>query len=428
MTEGFLLDQGRCTGCSACRLGCTIENGLDWDRSWRRVHTGNPQRLEAGATLHLSSACHHCERAACLAACPARAIRHDEASGAVLLDDADCIGCGYCSWACPYDAPLFDHARGVMSKCTSCPERRAGGLEPACVSACPTGALEWGELDRGQALEPLLTATRLQPRFRVIPPLGGPGPGDPFQPGAATAPLPAGGPNGAPITLRSEWPLAVFTLVAGLLAAWAAAADWMDRPIELLPFGGLAAAATVLAGLHLGSPRRAWRAVLNPRRSWLSREVLAWNLLVVLGLYSAHRGPADQTAAGAAALAGLLTLVCVDGVYRVLRRAGPRGPHSAGAVLSGLFLFALLARLPALLVALVLARAFLFARRLQSTRPPGWLAWIALRQTALLAGLAVLDPWRRAVPFGWLLAVVLVGEAIDRGFYYTELRRREARP
>ncbi|MBC8328430.1 MAG: hypothetical protein H8E31_06745, partial [Planctomycetes bacterium] len=130
----------------------------------------------------------------------------------------------------------------------------------------------------------------------------------------------------------------------------------------------------------------------------------------------------------AGASAGWGTRGCVGGVRGVLRRAGPGGPRSAGAVLSGLFLSALLARLPSPLVALVLARAFLFARRLQSTRPPGWLAWIALRQTALLAGLAVLDPWRRAVPFGWLLAVVLVGEAIDRGFYYTELRRREARP
>ena len=43
-TRGFTVDVNRCTGCNACELGCTIENGLDLTTSWRTVHTFNPER------------------------------------------------------------------------------------------------------------------------------------------------------------------------------------------------------------------------------------------------------------------------------------------------------------------------------------------------------------------------------------------------
>ena len=418
MTEGFLLDQGRCTGCSACRLGCTIENQLDWDRSWRRVHTANPERQPGAATLHLSSACHHCQDPACLRACPALAIQQLD-DGTVQLDDTRCIGCRYCSWACPYDAPLYDPARGVMSKCTSCPERRADGHPPACVTACPTGALDWGELARGLPLEPVMTAAALQPRMRLIPPRAS------AASAAAPQELPVwtGDRNGAPVQLRAEWSLALFTLAASFLVAWTAAADWLDKPVELGPFLALALVASGLAASHLGSPRRAWRAVLHARRSWLSREILAWHAFVAAGLLTAARGPLDQGAAGMAALLGLVTLVCVDRVYSVLRRRGPRGPHSGSALLSGLFLFALLGGVPDLMLALLVLRGVLFLRRVAATRPARLWLWLPLRLLGLASGLTALDLWFEP-PLVAALAVALVGEAVDRGLFYTELERR----
>ena len=138
---GFRLDLGRCVGCGACVLACRIENRLPSQISWRRVLPVNAGRIGGGPTYHLSLACHHCESPACLQACPTGAYEIGD-DGVVSLVTDRCIGCRYCEMACPFGAPAYDHDTGVMTKCTYCDHRVSAGLEPACVAACPTGALE----------------------------------------------------------------------------------------------------------------------------------------------------------------------------------------------------------------------------------------------------------------------------------------------
>ncbi len=149
-SAGFILDLGRCIGCGACVIACRLTNGLPDGVSWRRVLPLNLDRLGGGPTYHLSLACHHCDRPACVAACPAGAFskRRD---GAVTLDREACIGCRYCEMACPFGAPRYDAAARVMSKCDLCIDRVDRGFKPACVVACPTEALSF---DRGDAEAP----------------------------------------------------------------------------------------------------------------------------------------------------------------------------------------------------------------------------------------------------------------------------------
>jgi Fe-S-cluster-containing dehydrogenase component len=144
---GFLLDVHRCVGCGACVLACRIENGRVREAAWRRVLPLNLARRPGGPTYSLSVACHHCDEPACLKGCPADAYEK-RPDGIVIHHEERCIGCRYCEMTCPFGAPLFDAARGVMSKCHDCAPRVDAGLEPACVVACPTGAL--GVLDKGR--------------------------------------------------------------------------------------------------------------------------------------------------------------------------------------------------------------------------------------------------------------------------------------
>ncbi len=118
MRGAFVFDPDRCTGCQACELACSIENQLGPDRSWRGVLTFNERAWPGVPLFHLSLACNHCEEPACMHSCPALAYERDAATGAVLIRTELCIGCRYCSWACPYGAPQFEPEAGVMGKCT----------------------------------------------------------------------------------------------------------------------------------------------------------------------------------------------------------------------------------------------------------------------------------------------------------------------
>jgi Fe-S-cluster-containing dehydrogenase component len=177
MSAGFVLDLHRCVGCGACVLACRIENRRVQSPAWRRVLPLNLRRYEAGPTYFLSVACHHCERPACLAGCPSGAYEQ-RADGIVLHHDERCLGCRYCEMTCPFGAPQFDADRGVVSKCHLCAHRLDTGLMPACVAACPTGALQFTAADA----EPDADVVGLVPgfadpagcgpRLRFTPPAG----------------------------------------------------------------------------------------------------------------------------------------------------------------------------------------------------------------------------------------------------------------
>ena len=90
--------------------------------------------------------CNHCADAPCVSVCPTGASFRAE-DGTVQVDPTRCIGCKYCMAACPYSVRWCDEQTGEVHKCTYCEHRTRYGLEPACVSTCPTGARAFGNLN-----------------------------------------------------------------------------------------------------------------------------------------------------------------------------------------------------------------------------------------------------------------------------------------
>jgi formate dehydrogenase iron-sulfur subunit len=86
----------------------------------------------------------HCEDPGCLKACPAPGAIVQYANGIVDFISENCIGCGYCVAGCPFDIPRISPVDHKSYKCTLCSDRVTVGLEPACVKACPTGAILFG--------------------------------------------------------------------------------------------------------------------------------------------------------------------------------------------------------------------------------------------------------------------------------------------
>ena len=84
--------------------------------------------------------CNHCVDPECLKGCPINSyIKFD--NGIVFHDDDTCIGCQYCTWNCPYEVPVFNEDRGIVTKCDMCHDKLEVGQTPACVQACPAGAI-----------------------------------------------------------------------------------------------------------------------------------------------------------------------------------------------------------------------------------------------------------------------------------------------
>ncbi|MEO0108729.1 MAG: 4Fe-4S dicluster domain-containing protein, partial [candidate division WOR-3 bacterium] len=90
-------------------------------------------------------ACRHCEEPLCAAACPTGALTVVGTEKTVVRHDLRCIGCRSCVLACPWGVIDERLVRSVAQKCNQCQDRAeaTGRNGPRCVSACPTGALQF---------------------------------------------------------------------------------------------------------------------------------------------------------------------------------------------------------------------------------------------------------------------------------------------
>ena len=164
-----LIDVSSCIGCKACQVACMQWNDLRDEVGVNAGTYDNPNDLtpESWTVMRFSEVevkrdtnsateeatlewlirkdgCMHCDDPGCLKACPSPGAIVKYSNGIVDFIEEHCIGCGYCVTGCPFDVPRISKKDNKAYKCSLCSDRVAVGLEPACVKACPTGAIRFG--------------------------------------------------------------------------------------------------------------------------------------------------------------------------------------------------------------------------------------------------------------------------------------------
>ncbi len=324
----FDVDLDSCTGCKACVAACHNLNGLDEGEDWRRVGSLHDATGAGIGGVTVTSACHHCVDPACLKGCPAQAYEKDPVTGIVRHLDDDCIGCSYCTLTCPYEVPVFNQSLGIVRKCDLCSDRLAAGDAPACVQGCPQGAIT-------------ITLACTDALIAAARPAVGPSAATlvPTAPRSALTvpstrytsaePLPStwvAADRSSIHPSHGHTPLAVMLVLTQAAVGMTVAAVALGT--DALATVGLVTGLVALAAsvLHLGQPLRAWRAILGLRRSWLSREILAFGVFAGAGVAATAlrmvdgASPLVVAAELAGAAGGLAGVFCSVRLYAVTGR------------------------------------------------------------------------------------------------------------
>ena len=210
---GMAIDLNACTGCSACVIGCQVENNVpvvgkdevlrSREMHWMRIdryYTDGEDGDDTRAS-HQPMLCQHCDNAPCETVCPVLAtVQSSEGLNQQVYNR--CVGTRYCANNCPYKVRRFNwfdyphedklenmtlnpdvvvRSRGIMEKCSFCIQRvaeaksrareegravRDGEVQPACMQSCPTDAILFGDLNDPKSK--VAAAWRSRRHYRVL--------------------------------------------------------------------------------------------------------------------------------------------------------------------------------------------------------------------------------------------------------------------
>ncbi|MFP4488947.1 MAG: 4Fe-4S dicluster domain-containing protein [Bacteroidales bacterium] len=350
MAKGFIFKYDLCVACNACAAACYLEN--KGEMPWRIVLSDNPGGYPGLPVHNISMACNHCEEPVCMQSCPAGAYSIDNDFSAVILDNDKCIGCNYCYWNCPYDAPQYNSKSGTMEKCHLCTDRLREGILPACSSACPTGALGYDKISDNTEQVYNIMPNKLKPALDIINPRAAEkipliysvsNTGEPSSPeirAGLKAPKPPAIEGKKKVNVLCEWPLIIFTMMSSVLFSLSFSA-WKGYELISAPsYIALLIASALLSLFHLGKPLRFYRSVINILSSPLSREIVAFSAFAVFSsLAMMFR---LELLWMLSFISGLLMLVSIDAVYVYSDNRPVIRYHSAQVFLSALLLSSLL--------------------------------------------------------------------------------------
>ena len=169
MKQVIAIDIEKCVGCHSCQIACALaHSGAStlFDAVQQELPVQARISVLLAGNTPVAVQCRHCDDPPCVEKCPTDAMHKRDSDGVVTVDTELCIACKVCTKVCPLGefgviSKSRDEAAKTIIKCDMCPERTSQGLLPACVEACPTGALVLMDPEAAAAQGRLVTAEEL---------------------------------------------------------------------------------------------------------------------------------------------------------------------------------------------------------------------------------------------------------------------------
>lgn len=145
----YPMEHSLCAGCTTCEIVCALTHDGVVSPSCNRVWLRRGTR----SMIHTVLSCQQCEDHPCYDACPKKgaAMRIND-DNVVVIDEAECVGCGSCMRHCAFDPPRINMVKSPdkqlrkAKKCDMCAGRPEG---PACVQWCPVRCIGVSEESGG---------------------------------------------------------------------------------------------------------------------------------------------------------------------------------------------------------------------------------------------------------------------------------------
>ena len=163
-TKMIITDRARCSGCQRCEMSCTLKNDGYVDQHIARVRVWDNYNFGSGVDTNdgifgncqfTVQSCKQCADPQCAKYCPVHAISADEETGARVVDEEVCVGCGMCTAACPWNMPRISSKTDKSTKCISCGR---------CADQCPNGAIkfiDWEDIAQKAIDEGVVSTTTI---------------------------------------------------------------------------------------------------------------------------------------------------------------------------------------------------------------------------------------------------------------------------
>jgi len=147
----LVFEPNKCIGCRLCEQYCTMTHYGITNPSKSRIRIIRNHEKQIDIAIY----CHQCIDPFCVKACDFDALSVNPKTGAINVEEHNCVGCRKCINECPFAVPSIHPNKNIVIICDLC------GGSPKCVEICPENAIQYLEIHKADNIYKSIYSNKL---------------------------------------------------------------------------------------------------------------------------------------------------------------------------------------------------------------------------------------------------------------------------